>query len=127
MVVYNLILNIIDDVAPSITPLTPQCYNGTPITVPVVASVFAGSSITYAKGTGVPGVAVAEAYSQYPNVSFPGPGSYTIFVKDDNGCIATAPYVIRDEISLDLKIKTSFQPIPVCLRPLRVRALRFTI
>jgi large repetitive protein len=92
------------DPNPTITPPAPQCYTGTPIIVPVVASVFAGSTTNYAIGTGVPGVAVAGAYSTNANVVFNGPGSYTIFVKDNNGCIDTAPYVIRDEIKLNLKI-----------------------
>jgi large repetitive protein len=97
-------VTLIDDIAPSIMPLTPQCYTGTPIIVPVVASVFAGSTTNYAIGTGVPGVAVAGAYSPNANVVFPGPGSYTIFVKDDNGCIDEEPYIIRDEIKVELKI-----------------------
>lgn len=99
-------VSLVDDVAPTINalPTTAVCPADMPKTITISGTVFTGSSITYAVGSGLPAVAVPGAYQILPNFKLTASGNYTFFVKDDNGCVAKAPYTINDEIIVNLKV-----------------------
>ncbi|MCV9929657.1 T9SS type B sorting domain-containing protein [Flavobacterium sp. LS1R49] len=93
-----------NDDAPTVTAPAAICFKDLPATVTVSGTVFTGSSITYSIGKGLPAVAVAGAYQTNPDFLIGTPGVYTFFVKDDNNCVAKAPFIVNDQILTDLKV-----------------------
>ena len=90
---------LINDLPPTITPQTPPCFvAGMNINLDISTfSAFTIGSPTYSiNGT---------SFQASPNFTISAPGSYTLAIKDGNGCIAsTIPYVVRDEIVSGLSI-----------------------
>lgn len=95
-----------NDVAPTLDalPTVAVCPADLPKTITISGAVFVGSSKTYAIGSGLPAVAVAGTYKTNPDFVLTASGNYTFFIKDDNGCVAKAPYTINDEITSTLSV-----------------------
>ncbi|MFH6945277.1 T9SS type B sorting domain-containing protein [Flavobacterium sp. FlaQc-50] len=75
----NIPVNVVRDAAPTIDPIGTTCYTGGTLNITMSGTVYAGSGILY----GVDG-----NYSSNPIKNIPGPGSYNLTIKDDNGCIS---------------------------------------
>lgn len=80
------------DPVPTVDPISTTCYTGGNISILMSGTVFTGSAILY----GVDG-----NYSSNATKTITGPGSYSLTVKDDNGCIsAPFPLVITNQLKL---------------------------
>ncbi|WP_166921384.1 T9SS type B sorting domain-containing protein [Flavobacterium poyangense] len=72
-------VSVVRDAVPTINPIPVTCYTGGSLNITMSGTVYAGSGILY----GVDG-----NYSTNPVKTIPGPGSYDLTIKDDNGCIS---------------------------------------
>ncbi|MDX6190414.1 DUF11 domain-containing protein [Flavobacterium sp. Fl-318] len=88
----NIPVNVVRDAAPTVDPIGTTCYEGGTLNITMSGTVFTGSGILY----GVDG-----NYSSNPIKNIPGPGSYNLTIKDDNGCISSV-FVLN--ISNQLKL-----------------------
>ncbi|HEY5689647.1 MAG TPA: SprB repeat-containing protein, partial [Yeosuana sp.] len=84
------------DADPTINPVVPQCFTGTPISINLSGTTSVGP-VTYSIGTG----GIAGAYQASPTFSINAAGTYDVFIKDGNGCIATTTYVVQPALILD--------------------------
>ncbi|WP_445955609.1 hypothetical protein, partial [Yeosuana sp.] len=84
------------DVDPTIDPVALQCFTGTPISITLSGTTSVGP-VTYSIGIG----GIAGAYQSSPTFSINAAGTYDVFIKDGNGCIATTTYVVQPELLLD--------------------------
>lgn len=85
-------VTLIRDAEPAIDPQTAPCFVGNPITVTITGSVTIGSPLYSINGT---------SYSSNPNFTVATPGTYTLYIQDGNGCVATTPYVINNQLLLN--------------------------
>ena len=85
------------DPAPAILSITPSatCYVGNLITVTVAAKAPILSPVTYSVDEGL----VKGAYGNSASFDL-APGTYQFNIKDGNGCIDSAPYTIRERLTL---------------------------
>jgi gliding motility-associated-like protein len=91
-------VSLVNDAPPTITPQTPPCFVAG-MTINLDLSTFTASTI------GTPTYSInGTSFQSSPNFTISAPGSYTLAIKDGNGCIASAPYVVRDEITLGLSV-----------------------
>ncbi|PZX95411.1 hypothetical protein DOS84_02275 [Flavobacterium aquariorum] len=91
-------VSLVDDVAPTITPQTPPCFVAG-MNINLDLSTFS----TYA--IGLPTYSIkGTSFQSSPNFTISAPGNYTLAIKDGNGCIASTPYVVRDEIVSGLNV-----------------------
>lgn len=90
-------VTVLLDTAPTIVaPAAVVCYTGSPIAVTITGNT--GSivgPVTYSVDNG----AVLGAYQSSANFSLT-PGSYTLNLKDGNGCVASTPYEIKDQLTI---------------------------
>lgn len=87
---------IIKDPEPTLNTVAPQCFDGTAINITLVEGTgTAITPLTYSIG---------GAYQSSPNFSITAAGTYTLSVKDGNGCIATSIYVVNAPILLDANL-----------------------
>ncbi|OXA94724.1 gliding motility-associated C-terminal domain-containing protein [Flavobacterium hercynium] len=88
--VTKLDVTIATDAPPSINPpATPYCYTGGPVAIRITG--------TY---VGTPMFSIGNGYQSSPDFVLNAPGSYTFYIKDGNGCIVSAPYILRQELLL---------------------------
>uniref|UniRef100_UPI00260274C6 SprB repeat-containing protein n=1 Tax=uncultured Lacinutrix sp. TaxID=574032 RepID=UPI00260274C6 len=84
-------ISLIRDAEPTIDPQVAPCFVGTPITVTITGTVTIGNPSYSINGT---------SYSTDPDFTFATPGTYTLYIQDGNGCVATTPYIINDQLLL---------------------------
>tara|TARA_R110002050_G_scaffold300619_1_gene470942 strand:+ start:15992 stop:32578 length:16587 start_codon:yes stop_codon:yes gene_type:complete len=84
------------DAPPTIDPVALQCFTGTPISITLSGTTSVGP-VTYSIGTG----GIAGAYQASPTFSINAAGTYDVFIKDGNGCVAQDIYVVQPELVLD--------------------------
>ncbi|MFH6770219.1 T9SS type B sorting domain-containing protein [Gaetbulibacter aquiaggeris] len=84
---------IATDPLPTIDPIAPQCFTGSPI------------SITLAEGTGTAiaplTYSIGGAYQAGDTFTISAAGSYTVSIKDGNGCIVSTTYDVQPPLLLD--------------------------
>ncbi|MFB9055577.1 T9SS type B sorting domain-containing protein [Mariniflexile ostreae] len=83
--------SIIKDAEPTIDPVSPHCFDGTPFTITLSGTTFNGN-MTYSIG---------GQYQTSPDFTISAAGSYTVSIKDENGCIATETFVVAPPLLLD--------------------------
>ncbi|UUW10071.1 T9SS type B sorting domain-containing protein [Flavobacterium plurextorum] len=85
------------DPAPAILSITPSatCYVGNLITVTVAAKAPILSPVTYSVDKGL----VKGAYGNSASFDL-APGTYQFNIKDGNGCTDSAPFTIRERLTL---------------------------
>ncbi|WP_044633470.1 T9SS type B sorting domain-containing protein [Neotamlana sedimentorum] len=79
------------DAEPTINTLASQCYVGSPISITITGTTYNGNA-TYSIG---------GAYQNDPNFTLNTPGTYTLSIQDDNGCIASTTYTVEPQLQLD--------------------------
>ncbi|MBP4141133.1 T9SS type B sorting domain-containing protein [Flavobacterium sp. P4023] len=86
------------EIAPAIGTITPAslCYTGTAIAVTVTADATTILPVTYSVNQG----AIIGGYSNN-NVFNLTPGTYTLNIKDGYGCIASAPFTVKEQLTLN--------------------------
>ncbi|WP_230392566.1 T9SS type B sorting domain-containing protein [Flavobacterium sp. LC2016-01] len=85
-------VTITKDDAPTIdVNANTYCYTGGP--VPITITGTTDPDIVKA-----PTYSIGNGYYASPNFTLNAPGTYTFFIKDGNGCIAKATYVLRQEL-----------------------------
>ncbi|MDO5980748.1 T9SS type B sorting domain-containing protein [Flavivirga spongiicola] len=83
-------INITNDPLPTINPVAQQCYVGSPLNITLVEGTgTAIAPLTYSIGSG---------FQASPNFVINTPGTYTLTVRDGNGCEATTPYVVEPQL-----------------------------
>ncbi|MFI0431482.1 beta strand repeat-containing protein, partial [Mariniflexile sp. HMF6888] len=82
---------IIKDDEPTIDTIPQQCFDGTPFNITLTGTTFDGTA-TYSIG---------GAYQSSPNFTINASGTYTISIKDANGCIASDSFVVQPPLLLD--------------------------
>ncbi|WP_171946659.1 hypothetical protein [Flaviramulus basaltis] len=91
--IKSIDVSIIKDPLPTINPVAQQCFDGTPI------------NITLVEGTGAPitplSYSIGGAYQSSDTFTISAAGTYDLFIKDGNGCIATTTYVVESPLLLD--------------------------
>ncbi|WP_281227242.1 T9SS type B sorting domain-containing protein [Flavobacterium aquiphilum] len=90
-------VSLVDDTPPTITPQTPPCFVAG-MNIDLDLSTFSASTI------GTPTYSINGSFQADSNFRISSPGSYTLAIKDGNGCVASTPYVIRDEITTGLNV-----------------------
>lgn len=89
-------VSLVDDLAPTIVTPVAVCYTGTSIALTITGNTAAiVGPVTYSVDNG----AVLGAYKSNPNFNLV-PGSYTLNLKDGNGCVASTPFEIKDQLTL---------------------------
>ncbi|MEC3908716.1 T9SS type B sorting domain-containing protein [Tamlana sp. 2201CG12-4] len=94
---YNCIrqaaVTVIRDPEPTINPVSQQCFDGTPFTITLVEGTgTAIAPLTYSIG---------GAYQSSNTFTISTAGTYTVSVRDGNGCIATDTFVVEPPLLLD--------------------------
>ncbi|MFV8346272.1 T9SS type B sorting domain-containing protein [Flavobacterium sp. ZB4P13] len=84
------------DPTPTIGAQVALCYTGTPLPITITGNtaVLVGP-VTYSVDNG----AVKGAYKSDPKFNLL-PGTYTLNLKDGNGCVASTPFVINEQLTL---------------------------
>ncbi|TYC14144.1 T9SS type B sorting domain-containing protein [Bizionia gelidisalsuginis] len=85
-------ISLIRDAEPTIDPLVAPCFVGTPINGTITGIVSVGTPLYSTNGT---------TYSSDPNFTIYTPGTYTLYIQDGNGCVATTPYIVNDDLQLN--------------------------
>jgi len=76
-------VSLIKDPEPTINPVAPQCFDGTSFTITLIEGTgIAIGPLTYSIG---------GAYQSSPTFTINAAGTYTVSIKDANGCIASDP------------------------------------
>ncbi|WP_136480938.1 T9SS type B sorting domain-containing protein [Cognatitamlana onchidii] len=89
------------DPEPTIDPVAQQCFNGTPLTINLVEGTgTALPPLTYSIGTG----GVPAAFQSNNIFTMSTAGTYDLFIKDGNGCIASRTYVVEPPLLLDANL-----------------------
>ncbi len=83
-------VTITNDALPTINPVAQQCYVGSTLNIVLSGTTHNGSA-TYSIGSG---------YQASPNFTINAPGTYTISIQDDNGCIASTTYVVEPQLTV---------------------------
>ena len=79
---------------PTINPVAQQCYSGTPLNITLSGTV----------STGTPTYSIGGAFQTDPNFVISTPGTYTLTIRDGNGCIATTTYEVEPQLLLDAEL-----------------------
>ena len=89
-------VSLIKDPEPTINPVAPQCFDGTSFTITLIEGTgIAIGPLTYSIG---------GAYQSSPTFTINAAGTYTVSIKDANGCIASDPYVVQPQLLLDANL-----------------------
>lgn len=84
-------LTLTRDAEPIIDPQTAPCFDGNPINITITGSVSVGSPLYSMNGT---------TFVSSPDFSVSSPGTYTLYIQDGNGCVASTPYIVNDQLLL---------------------------
>ncbi len=107
----SMVVPLVRDAQPTINPAGVICYSGTQIPVTISGSVYGGTALYGLDGS----------YDTNPIKNINGPGTYTLGIKDNNGCEKTTTLVVNDKLTIkaDIKKELSCQPItPPIVLPL---------
>ncbi|MCR8667798.1 T9SS type B sorting domain-containing protein [Aestuariibaculum sp. M13] len=84
--------DISTDAPPTINDPSPYCFDGTPFPITITGTTYNGNE-TYSIGGGV--------YQTSAIFTISAAGDYDLYIKDDNGCIATTVYTVHPPVLLD--------------------------
>lgn len=90
--VIDFDITLIRDAEPTIDAQLAPCFVGSPINDTITGTVSIGTAMYSTNGT---------TYTSNPNFTIYTPGTYTLYIQDGNGCVATTPYVVNDELQLN--------------------------
>ncbi|GAA3604313.1 hypothetical protein GCM10022396_21940 [Flavivirga amylovorans] len=83
-------VTIINDPVPTINPVVQQCYTGSPINITLVEGTgTAIGPLSYSIGSG---------FQASDSFTINAPGTYTLTIRDANGCEASTPYVVDPQL-----------------------------
>ncbi len=82
-------VTIIGDDLPTIDPVAQQCFDGTPFNITL-------------SGTGVAPLeySIGSGFQTSPTFTISASGTYTLTIRDANGCSATTTYVVAPQLTL---------------------------
>lgn len=91
-------VTVYPEIAPAIGAITPAslCYTGSAIAVTVTADATTILPVTYSVNQG----AIVGGYSNN-NVFNLTPGTYTLNIKDGYGCVVSAPFTVKEQLTLN--------------------------
>ncbi|MDO6761547.1 T9SS type B sorting domain-containing protein [Tamlana sp. 2_MG-2023] len=92
-------VTVTKDAEPTINNVAQQCFDGNSFDITLSGTTF-DTNATYAIGTG----GVAGAYTTNDTFSITAAGTYDLFIKDANGCVASTTYVVETPLVLDAVI-----------------------
>ncbi|RKS15803.1 T9SS type B sorting domain-containing protein [Flavobacterium sp. 120] len=87
-------VTISKDDDPTINTPAAICYDGNPFTITISGTVdldLAGTEMYSVNGS---------AFQVSPSFTFNASGTYNLVIKDGNGCTATVPYEVKDQLEL---------------------------
>jgi gliding motility-associated-like protein len=85
--------SVVEDPLPTIDPIALQCFDGSSFTITLVeGSGTAIAPLTYSIG---------GSYQTSADFTISAAGSYTVSIKDGNGCIVSTTYEVNDPLLLD--------------------------
>ncbi|QFZ55715.1 T9SS type B sorting domain-containing protein [Oceanihabitans sp. IOP_32] len=99
------------DADPTIDPVPQQCFTGAPINITLTGTTFSPTGVTYSIG---------GAYQASPNFTITAAGTYSVSIRDANGCTATVPFVVEPPLLLDAVLDadlTCGAPATITLNP----------
>ncbi|WP_299381653.1 T9SS type B sorting domain-containing protein [uncultured Lacinutrix sp.] len=91
-------VTLIRDAEPTIDAQTAPCYVGTPITVTISGTTTIGSPLYSINGT---------TFVSNPDFTISSPGTYTLYIQDGNGCVASTPYIVNDQLLLNAALTSA--------------------
>ncbi|URM37843.1 T9SS type B sorting domain-containing protein [Flavobacterium anhuiense] len=86
------------DADPTITAPAEICYDGNPFTISIGGTV--DPAIVGAANYSVNG----SAFQASPDFTYNAPGTYTLVIKDGNGCTATTTYEVKPQLLLSVEL-----------------------
>ncbi len=86
------------DAEPTIDPQTAPCFEGNPINITITGSVAIGSPLYSMNGT---------TFVSNPNFTVSASGTYTLYIQDGNGCVASTPYIVNDQLLLSAALTSA--------------------
>ncbi|WMI64969.1 T9SS type B sorting domain-containing protein [Aestuariibaculum sp. YM273] len=86
--------SVVLDAAPIINPVTQECFDGTAFNITVSGTTFDGTA-TYSIG---------GVYQTSDTFSISSAGTYTVSIRDANGCIDSTTYIVNPPILLDANL-----------------------
>ncbi|TDP04226.1 T9SS type B sorting domain-containing protein [Flavobacterium sp. 245] len=88
----KILVTLTKHAAPTIDPnANVYCYTGGPVSITITGTT--DPSITTP-----PMYSIGNGYKASPDFTLNAPGTYDFYIKDGNGCIAHATYVLRQEL-----------------------------
>ena len=84
-------VTLIKDAEPTLDPVAQHCFDGTAFNITLSGTTFDGTA-TYSIG---------GAYQSNPVFTITAAGTYTLSIKDANGCIATDTFIVAPPLLLD--------------------------
>ncbi|AUC81400.1 T9SS type B sorting domain-containing protein [Lacinutrix sp. Bg11-31] len=91
-------VTLIRDLEPTIDPLIAPCFVGNPITDTITGSVSIGSALYSTNGT---------TFVSSPDFTVSSPGTYTLYIQDGNGCVASTTYIVNNQLLLSVALTSS--------------------
>ncbi|NMH89987.1 beta strand repeat-containing protein, partial [Flavivirga algicola] len=84
-------VTITSDASPTINPVAQQCYVGSPLNITLVEGTgTAVAPLSYSIGAG---------YQSSATFSISAPGTYTLTIRDGNGCEVSTSYVVEPQLT----------------------------
>ncbi|MRX69311.1 T9SS type B sorting domain-containing protein, partial [Flavobacterium resistens] len=88
----KVLVTITKHQAPTINPnANVYCYTGGPVPITITGTTDPAIATP-------PMYSIGNGYYASPNFTLNAPGTYEFFIKDGNGCVAKATYVLRQEL-----------------------------
>ncbi|AUP81346.1 T9SS type B sorting domain-containing protein [Flavivirga eckloniae] len=81
-------VTVTNDPLPTINPVAQQCFTGSPINISLSGTV----------SVGLPSYSIGSGFQASPNFTIATPGTYTLTIRDGNGCEVTTPYVVDPQL-----------------------------
>ncbi|QXP58809.1 T9SS type B sorting domain-containing protein [Olleya sp. HaHaR_3_96] len=84
-------VTLVRDAEPTIDAQTSPCFVGNPINITITGAVTIGSPLYSMNGT---------TFVSSPDFTVASAGTYTLYIQDGNGCVASTPYLVNDQVLL---------------------------
>lgn len=92
---------LLQDAPPTIALPDPICYDGTPFTIDLVTDALASATILPATYKVEPIASLnTVAYQNGSTFTFNAAGTYRLYIKDGNGCVAFVDYTVHPQLEL---------------------------
>ncbi|CAH0337479.1 hypothetical protein FVB9288_03242 [Flavobacterium sp. CECT 9288] len=92
---------LLQDAPPTIAVPAPICYNGTPFTIDLVTNASASATILPATYKVEPIASLGSAtYQNGSTFTLNAAGTYRLYIKDGNGCVAFVDYTVHPQLEL---------------------------